>query len=129
MCAARSREGWITGCHDVSDGGVAVALAEMALAGNVGALIDGPLEMGLAASFFAEDQGLYLATLHDRTLLGFLAGARAIGLEAEPIGRTIAGTRLIFELAGGDHIVTLGALREAHEGWLPGLMAGQEAAA
>ena len=34
--------GAITACHDVADGGMAVALAEMALAGNVGALINGP---------------------------------------------------------------------------------------
>ena len=32
--------GWITACHDVSDGGLGVALAEMCIGGNLGASID-----------------------------------------------------------------------------------------
>ena len=114
-------QGWVTACHDVSDGGIAVALAEMALAGGVGALIDDPAPHGLAGSFFAEDQGLYLVTVDDHALLGFLAGAQVAGIPAEPIGRT-AGTRLIFELATGDHCATLADLRAAHEGFFPRLM-------
>ena len=119
-------QGWITACHDVSDGGIAVALAEMALAGNVGALIDVAPAMGIAEAFFAEDQGLYLATLDDHALLGFLAGAKAAGIDAEPIGRTV-GNRLIFELERGDHCVTLADLRAAHEAFFPQLM-GEDAA-
>jgi phosphoribosylformylglycinamidine synthase len=114
-------EGWITACHDVSDGGVAVTLAEMALAGNCGALIDAVEPFANPATLFAEDQGLYLVTLHDAALLGFLAGARAAGIDAEPIGRTIS-SRLIFELAQGDYCVTLADLRTAHEGFFPALM-------
>ena len=114
-------QGWITACHDVSDGGVAVALAEMALAGGYGALIDPVQPFGIAGSFFAEDQGLYVVTLDDHALLGFLAGARASGIDAEPIGRTIAN-RLIFELEEGDFCVTLADLRTAHEGFFPALM-------
>jgi phosphoribosylformylglycinamidine synthase len=120
--------GWITACHDISDGGVAVAIAEMALAGNCGALIDGASPFGLAGSWFAEDQGLYLVTVHDATLLGFLAGAQAHGIEAEPIGRTIAN-RIIFECEAGDHCVTLDALRNAHEGFFPRLMGADAALA
>ena len=120
-------QGWITAAHDVSDGGIAVALAEMALAGSIGVLIDGEEPLETAACFFAEDQGLYLVTLDDHALLGFLAGAKAGGLEAEPIGRTTAGQRIIFELKGGDHCVTLPDLRAAHEGFFPALM--QDAAA
>ena len=118
--------GWVTAAHDVSDGGVAVAVAEMALAGGCGALLDGPQPFGIAGSFFAEDQGLYVVTLHDHALLAFLAGASAHGIEAEPIGRTIAG-RIIFELEQGDYCVTLDALRQAHEGFFPALM-GTDAA-
>jgi len=114
-------EGWITACHDVSDGGIAVAVAEMALAGNCGAMIDAAETFASPVSLFAEDQGLYLVTLHDAALLGFLAGARAAGIDAEPIGRTIAN-RLIFELAQGDYCVTLADLRTAHEGFFPALM-------
>ena len=118
-------QGWITACHDVSDGGLAVALAEMALAGDIGALIDGTLPHGLAGSFFAEEQGLYVATVEDYALLGFLAGAQAAGIPCEPVGRT-AGARLIFETEKGDFCATLDDLRAAHEGFFPKLM-GQDA--
>jgi phosphoribosylformylglycinamidine synthase len=118
--------GVVTAAHDVSDGGLAVALAEMALAGNVGAILDKKQPYDNACSFFGEDQGVYLVTVHDHALLDFLKGAQAAGIDAEPIGRTI-GSRLIFELADGDFVVSLQALREAHEGFFPNLM-GSDAA-
>src|SRR6185295_5203881 len=112
--------GAITACHDVSDGGLAVALAEMALAGGVGALIHHATPGG-NAGFFAEDQGIYLATICDNCLLTFLARAHAAGVEVEAIGRT-KGSRLIFELPDGDYAVSLADLRAAHEGFFPALM-------
>ncbi len=51
--------------HDVSDGGLAVAIAEMALAGNIGATmrLAGPITTAdTAAHVFGEDQGRYLVT-------------------------------------------------------------------
>ena len=119
--------GAITACHDVSDGGVAVALAEMALAGNVGAIVNKPIPGG-AAGLFGEDQGVYLATICDNCLLTFLARAHAAGVEVEAIGRT-AGSRLIFELPDSDHSIALAELREAHEGFFPSLMAREPALA
>jgi phosphoribosylformylglycinamidine synthase II len=112
--------GAITACHDVSDGGLAVAIAEMALAGNVGALINGPAPFG-HAGYFAEDQGVYVATVCDSCLLTFLTRAHAAGVPVEAIGRT-RGSRLIFELPDGDYAVALDALRRAHEGFFAGLM-------
>ncbi|MFW2828614.1 phosphoribosylformylglycinamidine synthase subunit PurL [Sphingomonas sp. ID0503] len=120
------RSGAITAIHDVSDGGVAVTIAEMALASNIGALIDGPEPFGTAGSWFAEDQGLYVLTVQDAALLDILSGAQAAGIEIEPIGRT-CGTRLIFELSDSDHAVALDDLRRAHEAFFPRLM-GAEAA-
>ena len=113
--------GALTAVHDVSDGGVAVTIAEMALAGNIGATLHAPLPCGTACSLFGEDQGLYVATVADHALLDTLAGAGAVGLEVERIGRTIAG-RLIFELPDDDPVVPLDALRAAHEGFFPTLM-------
>jgi phosphoribosylformylglycinamidine synthase subunit PurL len=112
--------GAITACHDVADGGLAVALAEMALASNIGALINGPARFG-HAGYFAEDQGVYVATVADDCLLTFLRRAHAAGVEVEAIGRT-KGSRLIFELPDGDHAVSLAELRAAHEGFFAGLM-------
>ncbi|MGE0180149.1 MAG: phosphoribosylformylglycinamidine synthase subunit PurL [Sphingomonas sp.] len=116
----------ITACHDVSDGGLAVAIAEMALAGNIGALINAPAPFG-HAGYFAEDQGLYVATVCDNCLLTFLARAHAAGVEVEALGRT-KGSRLIFELPDGDYAVTLDELRRAHEGFFPSLMGDSVAA-
>jgi phosphoribosylformylglycinamidine synthase II len=112
--------GAITACHDVADGGLAVALAEMALAGNIGALINGPAPFG-RAGYFPEDQGVYVATVADDCLLTFLRRAHAAGVEVEAIGRT-KGSRLIFELPDRDHAVGLAELRAAHEGFFPRLM-------
>ncbi|HEX2764658.1 MAG TPA: phosphoribosylformylglycinamidine synthase subunit PurL [Allosphingosinicella sp.] len=119
--------GAITACHDVADGGLAVAIAEMALAGNIGALIN-KLRPGRTADLFAEDQGLYVATLCDDCLLTFLRRAHAAGVEVEAIGRT-CGSRLIFELPEGDHALTLAELRAAHESFFPTLMANEPALA
>src|SRR4051812_6407630 len=110
----------ITACHDVSDGGLAVAIAEMALAGGIGALINGPAHFG-HAGYFAEDQGVYVATVADDCLLTFLKRAHAAGVEVEAIGRT-RGSRLIFELPDGDHAISLAELARAHEGFFPALM-------
>jgi phosphoribosylformylglycinamidine synthase len=115
----------ITACHDVSDGGIAVAVAEMALAGNIGAIIqstdDDPFDD--ARAFFAEDQGVYIVTVGDASLQAFLADADAAGVPVQPLGRTCAN-RLIFELADNDHAVSLADLRTAHEGFFPALMDG-----
>ena len=113
--------GALTAVHDVSDGGVAVTIAEMALAGNIGAMLHAPLPCGVACSLFGEDQGLYVATVADHLLLDTLTAADTAGVEIERIGRTIAG-RIIFELPDDDHVVTLDALRAAHEGFFPRLM-------
>ena len=118
--------GHLGAVHDVSDGGIAVTIAEMALAGGIGAMIDRALPYDTAASLFAEDQGVYVVTVHDHALLDFLQAALDAGVEAEPLGRTI-GTRIIFELAGGDFCVPLDALRAAHEGFFPKLMSVEAA--
>jgi phosphoribosylformylglycinamidine synthase len=113
--------GQLSAVHDVSDGGIAVTLAEMALAGNIGAMIDRKQPFGCAASFFAEDQGVYVVTVHDHALLDFLGAAHAAGVEAEPLGRT-GGKRLIFERPDRDDVVAIDDLRSAHEGFFPKLM-------
>ncbi|WP_426258686.1 phosphoribosylformylglycinamidine synthase subunit PurL [Sphingomonas sp. DC1600-2] len=118
---AHIAKGALTAVHDVSDGGIAVTVAEMALAGNIGAMLHAPLPCGVACALFGEDQGLYVATVADHLLLETLTAADAAGVEIERIGRTIAN-RLIFELPDDDYVVTLADLRAAHEGFFPKLM-------
>ncbi len=122
---AQIRSGGVSACHDLSDGGLAVALAEMALAGNCGADISpgaASQDQGaedippLAAWLFGEDQARYLVTTTAAEAL--LAAAKAAGVPARVLGRT-GGDRLI--LAEGEAI-SLAELRAGHEGWLPGYM-------
>ena len=128
LIRAAIEAGQLSAVHDVSDGGVAVALAEMALAGGMGAIVDRKQPFDCAGSFFAEDQGVYLVTPHDHALADFLHAAHAAGVEVEPLGRT-GGKRLIFERPDRDDVVSLDALRAAHEGFFPKLMGADAALA
>ena len=109
-------------CHDLSDGGLLVALAEMALAGEVGAEITPPGNGGEAATplhgwLFGEDQGRYLLATGDPDAV--LANARAAGVPARRIG-TSGGMSLKIAGVGA---ISIDRLRAAHEGWLPAYMA------
>jgi phosphoribosylformylglycinamidine synthase len=118
---AQIQAGGVSACHDLSDGGLAVALAEMALAGDCGADIsegaNSPDNPPLAAWLFGEDQARYLVTTGAAPAL--LAAAERAGVPARAIGRT-GGNSLI--LAEGEAI-SLAELRAGHEGWLPNYMA------
>jgi phosphoribosylformylglycinamidine synthase len=57
--------GLVSAVHDVSDGGMAVALAEMALAGGFGADVETHPDYTPAAWWFGEDQGRYIVTVPD----------------------------------------------------------------
>ncbi len=121
-------DGKLNAVHDVSDGGIAVTVAEMALAGGIGAMINRALPFDAPRSFFAEDQGVYVVTVHDHALLDFMTEAHGADVLVEPLGRT-GGTRLIFELPDADFAVKLDDLRSAHESFFPTLMGADAALA
>src|SRR5262249_53699235 len=109
---ARIEAGELTACHDLADGGLLVALAEMALAGRIGAEITLPTDIPAHAFCFGEDQGRYLATLPETALAGFLEAAHAAGVPARVVGRT-AGNALTVQ---GGNTISLARLAAAHEG-------------
>ncbi len=120
-------KGMITAAHDISDGGLAVALAEMALAGHMGAVASAksPLkehkDISLAAAWFGEDQGAYLVTTKNGVDLGHF-----LHHDPEAVRYAYHGK---IGVTGGDTLqldtaaVPLATLRTAHEGFFPGLMA------
>jgi phosphoribosylformylglycinamidine synthase II len=112
--------GRLSACHDLSDGGLAVALAEMALAGALGAEIALPegAMTTLHGWLFGEDQARYLVTLPNAAAL--LEAAAAAGIAALQLGET-GGKQLILP---GARPISLERLRDAHEGWLPAYMEG-----
>lgn len=120
-------DGLVTAVHDCSDGGAAVAVAEMALAGNIGLDMTVVQEIpNPGAILFGEDQGRYVVTTTDPDAVR--AAANAAQLFTVPIGTT-GGNSISFDLVGrgGRQSVSLADLRAAHEGFFPRLM-GEDAA-
>jgi phosphoribosylformylglycinamidine synthase len=123
------KEGLVTAVHDCADGGAAVAVAEMALAGNIGlnmTVVEQILNPG--AILFGEDQGRYVVTTTDPDRIRALANEAK--LFAVPIGTT-GGDRIRFDLVnrGGEQSVSLADLRAAHEGFFPKMMGADAALA
>jgi phosphoribosylformylglycinamidine synthase subunit PurL len=109
--------GRVAACHDVSDGGLLVALAEMAMAGERGVALDPlPSDPPCIAYLFGEDQARYLLETADPATV--LAAARAEGISARAVG-TVGGVALTLPGAGA---ISVNALKTANEAWLPGYM-------
>jgi phosphoribosylformylglycinamidine synthase len=102
--------GAVNAAHDIADGGLMVAIAEMGLAGGIGAKLD-PIPTIAAA--FGEDQGRYAVTAAPGVEI---PGARRIG--------SVAGDALEIEGDRGGRI-SLEELRRAHEGFFPKLMGSE----
>ncbi|MCB9988612.1 MAG: phosphoribosylformylglycinamidine synthase subunit PurL [Rhodospirillales bacterium] len=107
--------GLITACHDLSDGGLAVALAEMAIASGIGANISAD---GNAGFWFGEDQARYALTTTNPAAVQKQAGAA--GVSVMVLGTT-GGSSLT--LAGDTLAVS--ALNALNKGWLPRYMKGE----
>jgi phosphoribosylformylglycinamidine synthase len=119
------RDGHIEACHDLSDGGLLVAVAEMILASDIGCSVDIPADAASVAGWlFGEDQARYLLAVRADDLGGVLDSASIEGVVARVIGST-GGDGLNLS---GHPPISLAELRSAHEGWLPAFMAGEAAA-
>ena len=103
----------ITACHDISDGGLLCALAEMAMAGSgVGCqvTVDGGADF-----WFGEDQARYVVTTTQADKIA------AAGIPVTMIGKT-GGDRLNFANEGS---ITVVDLKHRNESWLPNYMTGK----
>jgi phosphoribosylformylglycinamidine synthase II len=112
--------GAVTAVHDVSDGGLAVALAEMAMASSIGATVDRPDDA--AAAFFGEDQGRYILTAGADRLEALAEHARAAGVALQRIGET-GGAALAL---GDAWPLAVAELRARHEAWFAAYMDAPE---
>jgi phosphoribosylformylglycinamidine synthase subunit PurL len=114
--------GRLSAVHDVSDGGLLVAVAEMAMASGIGATLLAGTEPA-HGFWFGEDQGRYVVTVPAAQIDAAIATLAAAGVPVARLGTT-GGDALT--LAGGRPIlVTL--LRERFESWLPAYMSGAPA--
>jgi len=110
--------GHVAACHDVSDGGLLVAVAEMALAGGVGVHL-APLPAGPQhALWFGEDQGRYLVAVADAA--AFMLAADVAALPVQRVGAAMGDGLTLADGAA----ISLVRLREAHERFFPAWMGG-----
>jgi phosphoribosylformylglycinamidine synthase len=126
-----------TAVHDVSDGGLATAVAEMAMAGSIGADLraaldtrpEGGANMPEAAAaisqpafWFGEDQARYVVTVPERDAATVFETGRISGVPVRRIGTT--GGRALTLPAQRPILVT--RLSEHFENWFPGYMSGSD---
>jgi len=119
LVRALIREGKAKAVHDISDGGLLVAVTEMAFAGNLGVDLfayEGRLPQH--AIWFGEDQGRYLIEAAPGVAEEIAERARLLALPARIVGRT-GGDMIALK---GEPGVALSALRDAHEAALPKMM-------
>ena len=109
----------VTAAHDISDGGLGVAVAEMSLHTSYGAHITLPASGNGHGWAFGEDQARYVVTTPDAESL--IAAAKSAAIPITRIGIVTARAELQF----GDHdTISVKTLRSLSEGCLPALMAG-----
>ncbi|WP_375202996.1 phosphoribosylformylglycinamidine synthase subunit PurL [Hyphococcus sp.] len=113
-------EGLVTACHDVADGGLLVASAEMALAAGRGLNLTTPVKARKAAFWFGEDQGRYLVAAAPAAADTLLLKAAMAGVQASKIGR-FGGPDLLLD---NRDALSLLDLSDIFESALPDYMKG-----
>ncbi|MFZ2102070.1 MAG: phosphoribosylformylglycinamidine synthase subunit PurL [Oricola sp.] len=122
------RNGQVTACHDLSDGGMVIALAEMCIASGKGAAIDAGDTAPAHALLFGEDQGRYLVTVKAADAQFFAANAEGAGVPFRQLG--LVGGENLSLTAPTQVSISVKDLATIHESWFPDFMdAGRRAEA
>ena len=111
--------GGINAAHDIADGGLAVAIAEMAMRSGFGAEIAVPKTGNLHGWAFGEDQARFVVTTADSQAL--IAAAKEAGIEITKLGMVSDQGELKF---GDNDTISIADLNAVFEGCIPALMAG-----
>ncbi|PZQ79329.1 MAG: phosphoribosylformylglycinamidine synthase subunit PurL [Ancylobacter novellus] len=107
--------GLVTAVHDISDGGLLVAVTEMAMASSIGANLVAPEDVNPYAYWFGEDQARYVITVASGDKAQVIREAELAGVSLAKVGVT-GGDRLNIP---GERPLVVDALRERNEAWLP----------
>ena len=110
--------GQVTGVHDISDGGLAATVIEMALASGLGAKLDAMNHEAL----FGEDQARYVLACKTAEAAKIITQAHVKGIDVIRIGTVTGEATLNVQ---GQATISLAELKSAHEGWFPAYMAGE----
>lgn len=114
------QDGLLTACHDISDGGLLVALAEMTYRRGIGATVTLPASAPAHAVAFGEDQARYILVAEPKAAAEIEKRAKTAGVALSVCGKTQENT---LEVAGQFSLSTQ-ELRTANEAWMPAYMAG-----
>ncbi len=119
VLVAASKSGTITAAHDISDGGIAITLTEMAMKSGIGVKAAVPSGLDPFVFCFAESTGRAIAVVTEAHEEAFVASCGAAGLPATRLGET-----------GGDSVEVIGQfsasiadLRRSHEATIPAIFA------
>ena len=118
LLADAGRAGLLVSAHDLSDGGLAQALAESCLRNGIGATVT--LEGDPFVGLFSESAHRAIVSVADDQVEAFLAMAAGLGVPAGEIGKT-GGSELVVE---GQFGIDLDELREAWTRTLPEALGG-----
>ena len=116
------KQGTVSACHDISDGGLLIAIAEMALASVkdamfLGVKITNPTNIPDHAFFFGEEQSRYILTSPDANSI--LEIAKRHNVTAKILGKTTKNQELTIDKIGN---ISLQRCFEINERWLPEYM-------
>jgi len=122
--SAAMKKGLVASCHDCSDGGLGVALAEVAFAGGLGMEVDLRLvpSSGVERNdvlLFSESQSRFVVTVHPQNQKAFEVCMK--GRVFARVGRVKAGKYLTFKGLRGT-IVVRADIDELKEAWKKPLM-------
>ncbi len=117
LLVGAARDGILVAAHDISVGGLAQTLTEMALRGGIGATVTLPADVDAFVALFAESAARAVVSVRADRVAAFVDTAAAAGVPAQQLGR-VGGERLTFE---GLFDIAVEALRAASESPLPAL--------
>jgi phosphoribosylformylglycinamidine synthase II len=116
------RQGLVKSAHDLSEGGLGVAVAESCFGWDVGATISLDTELRADVALFSESQSRILLSVSAADAEAVLGMARELNVPAAEIGKT-GGDRLVVKINGGEVInAPLSQLKAAWKDAIPCLI-------
>lgn len=116
------RQGLVKSAHDLSEGGLAVALAESCFGEEIGAMVELTTELRADVALFSESQSRILLSVDADQADAVLAMAEQLSVPARVIGKT-GGARLVVNVNGKEAVnAPLSDLKAAWKDAIPCLI-------
>ena len=110
--------GMITTCHDLSDGGLALAFAEMVIKSKKGIKAQLTGQTPPHAELFGEDQARYLIAVNTPKLPKVIEAGKQSSVDLQVVGK-VEGDYLEVE---NQFKLSVDSLHDAYENWFPNFM-------